>query len=177
VASAGLASREKRTGVFELRVSSGARPVFHGKVLQQSETFKGNKGAAENRLSELVVEASRNRLGDRRQTVAWALDQWLNHRKALRRSPTTIRNYESKIDKIKEASFAALSLPDLKPSDLNGFYRDLLEAEYSPTTVVHYHRILSAALKFAEDNEWINWGGKVTCRKGIPSGSSQHRGF
>ncbi len=168
--------REKRRGVFELRVYLGRDPST-GKLLQRSETFHGNKGAAENRLSELVVKASQNRLGDRTQSVGWALDQWLRHRKALRRSPTTIRNYESKIGKIKDASLGAVPLPDLDASDVNAFYRDLLEADYSTTTVVHFHRILSAALKFAENNGWINWEGRSPAAKASPPAQANIEAF
>ncbi|MDR3648349.1 MAG: hypothetical protein P4L20_04600, partial [Acidimicrobiales bacterium] len=168
--------REKRTGVFELRVYLGRDPST-GKLLQRSETFRGNKGAAENRLSELVVAAIGNRLGDRTQTVGWALDQWLNHRKALRRSPTTIRNYESKIGRIKGTSLGAVPLPKLKASHINSFYRDLLDADHSPTTVVHYHRILTGALTFAENNDWINWGGRSPAAKASPPAQSTVEAF
>ena len=168
--------REKRRGVFELRVYLGRDPST-GKLLQRSETFRGNKRAAESRLSELVVAATRNRLGDRTQTVGWALDQWLNHRRALRRSPTTIRNYESKVARIKDTPLGGVPLPKLRASHINSFYRELLDAGHSPTTVVHYHRILSGALKFAEDNDWINWGGRSPAAKASPPAQATIEAF
>lgn len=159
--------REKRRGVWELRVYLGRDP-YTGKIIQRSETFHGTEKDAEAKLNDLISKANRGRLGRRGDTVGSALDHWLEHRRALRRSPTTIEDYESKVKKIKGSPLGMVPLSKLTSQHLNGFYRERLSAGNSPTTVRHYHRILSGALRFVENEEWIDWGGKTPADRSTP---------
>jgi len=168
--------REKRRGVFELRVTLGRDPYTH-KLLQRSETFRGSRRDAETRLSELVVAATNNRLGNRHDTVASALDRWLEHRTALRLSPTTLKNYESKVNRIKTSSLGSVPLPKLRASQIDAFYRELMDAGNSATTVHHYHRILSSALTYAENQDWINWEGRSPVSKAAPPAPDSPEAF
>jgi integrase len=100
----------------------------------------------------------------------------LEHRRSLGRSPTTLANYGSKIRTIKASPLGEVQLPRLTAEHLNGFYRERLVTD-SPQTVVHYHRILSAALNFAERQEWIVWNGRSPMARAEPPRVPHHDGF
>jgi integrase len=72
------------------------------------------------------------------------------------------------VETIKASPLGDVALPKLTAQQINGFYRERLAAGNSPTTVRHYHRILSGALRFVEDEEWINWGGRSPASKATP---------
>jgi len=65
----------------------------------------------------------------------------------------------------------------LRASQIDGFYRELLDAKNSATTVHHYHRILSGALKYAENQDWINWEGRSPVSKSAPPAPDSTEAF
>jgi len=105
------------------------------------------------------------------------LDGWLTNRKKRRLSPTTITNYESKLNRIKLSPLGAVPLSKLGATQIDAFYEELLDADYSPTTVHHYHIILSSALKFAENHDWIKWEGASPISKADPPSPSSVEAF
>jgi hypothetical protein len=167
--------REKRRGVWELRVALGRDP-YTRKVLQKSETFHGGKRAAEDRLRDMVAKAQQGGFGGRNTTVATTLDSWLEHRRALGRSPTTLTNYASKMKTINGSPLGPIPLSKLRAEHINGFYRERLRTN-SPTTVHHFHRILSGALRFAERQGWINWMGPSPAERAEPPTPDRHEQY
>jgi integrase len=71
--------RERRPGVWEVRVAAGVDPVT-GRVMQRSLTFHGSGRAAEQYRHELAVEYQKRRAATRAApmlTVAELLERWL----------------------------------------------------------------------------------------------------
>lgn len=158
--------RPKGKGAWELRVTLGRDP-HTGKLLQKSRTFRGGSRAADDALRKFVTEAQQGRFGGQRATVGSALDAWLEHRRSLGRSPTTLVNYAGKVAAIKASRLGAISLQDLTAEHVNGFYRERSLTD-APRTVLHYHRILSAAIDFAERHEWHEWVGRTPVARAEP---------
>jgi len=168
--------KPKGSGVWELRVFLGRDP-YSKKQLAISKTFAGTSKQADSELAKLVVEAEQGRHKGRNRTVASVFDDWLSHLAALGRSPTTLVNYESKARTIKGSPLGALPLSKVTAEQINGFYRDQLRSGKSPTTVHHFHRILSTALKFAEDQDWVNWQGRSPVSKSSPPAPDNSEAF
>lgn len=147
--------RERKRGVWELRVSLGRDPMT-GRLQQVSRTFHGGKRAADDALRRLVTEVDAGRHGGGQMTVGDVLDRWLEHRRVIGRSPTTVANYESKIRTIKSTRLGAIHLGALSAGHLNAFYAERIRAGSSPRTVRHLHTILGGALRFAVRQGWTD---------------------
>jgi integrase len=159
--------KPKGSGRWELRIYLGRDP-YKNKQLTLSEMFYGSGRDADSRLAELVVDAEAGRLNGRDKTLGWVLEQWLDHLGAIGRSPTTLANYRSKAGILKGSPLGQLPLVKLTAEHINGFYRERLHAGNSPRTVFHYHRILTTALRYAEKQSWVNWGGLSPAEKASP---------
>lgn len=146
--------REKRPGVWELRVTVGRDPMT-GKLRQVSRSFHGGVRDAEDALRKLVGEVDAHGSAGGSRTLGDALHAWLDHRTALGRSPTTLANYATKVRSVDATPLAAVRLSKLRAEHLNSFYRDRLARGDSAQTVCHFHRIIGGALRFAVRQGWV----------------------
>lgn len=142
---------ERSPGVWRLRVFIGRDPVT-GNPKQVTRTFRGTKKQADTALAQFVSEVTNG-------TVAVAasaplgefLDRWIEHIRP-NRSPTTIKGYRHKIERIK-AQLGGVRLDRLTAQHLDRTYRVWLDEGLHPSSVHHLHRVLSAALHQA-----VKWG-------------------
>lgn len=145
--------KEVAPGKWRLRVFLGTDPVT-GKPRQRERTFYGIEKAANKELARLVTEAESGKVDPTTATLEQLLDEWISHIEPTRR-PSTMVNVRRKIDGRVRPTVGALQLSRLSAHDLDRFYRSLLDAGLSTTTVRQYHAILSAALSQAVKWDWI----------------------
>ena len=120
-----------------------------GKRRQKWIGVKGTKRDAERKLAEVIrgldvgsyVEPSRLTLGD-------YLDQWLADYVETSVRPRTAAGYRGLVGVVQK-SLGQVRLTDLSPQAVQRYYAKLLESGLSAHTVLHYHRLLSQALKQA----------------------------
>ncbi len=142
---------ERSPGVWRLRVFIGRDPVT-GNPKQVTRTFRGTKKQADTALAQFLSEVTSGSAplaGN--ATLAEFLDRWLDHIKP-NRSPTTIKGYKHKIDRI-DKQLGGIRLDRLSAQHLDRTYRTWLEEGLHPSSVHHLHRVLSAALHQA-----VKWG-------------------
>src|SRR6195952_1834694 len=82
-------------------------------------------------------------------TVAAWLDHWLTNIAPRRVRQRTVESYESSVRKHLIPVIGRHRLDRLRPEHLDQLYTALLDAGYSPATVLRQHRILSRALTVA----------------------------
>jgi integrase len=82
-------------------------------------------------------------------TVAWWLEHWLTTIAPRRVRQRTLESYESAVRKHLIPSIGRVRIDRLRPEHLDQLYTALLDASYSPATVLRHHRILSRALTVA----------------------------
>ncbi len=146
--------RERRPGVWELRVRSGIDPVT-GRYHQTSRSFTGSKRDAKLALARFATDVSDDGFGSSAHTVAALLDGWIDHLEMLGRSPKTIDGYRSLARAQLKPALGKIQLRKLNPAQLDAFYRGLIAEGLAPTTVRHCHATLSAALRQAVKWGWI----------------------
>jgi integrase len=147
--------RERRPGVWELRVGTGRDPLT-GRYGQVSRTFRGAKPQAEAALVRLAGEVGDGRHTGTAHTVGFLLDRWVEHLEVLGRAPKTVDGYRSLIRARLRPGLGAIRLRRLTPSHLDAFYRALLADGLSRTSVRHCHAALSTALCQAVRWGWID---------------------
>jgi integrase len=147
--------RERRPGVWELRVRTGRDPIT-GEYGQVSRVVRGGKRQAQTALSRLATEVAEGRHSGGTQTVGYLLDQWIEHLETLGRTPKTIDGYRSLVRPRLRPAFGAVPLRRLGVADLDRFYRALLADGLSPIYVRHCHAALSTALRQAVKWGWID---------------------
>lgn len=142
---------ERSPGVWRLRVFIGRDPVT-GNPRQVTRTFRGTKKQADTALAQFVTEVTNGTVPlDASATLAEFLDRWVDHIRP-NRSPTTIKGYRHKIDRINKR-LGGVRLDRLTAQHLDRVYRVWLDEGLHPSSVHHLHRVLSAALRQA-----VKWG-------------------
>lgn len=146
--------------MWEVRVHVGVDPLT-GKVVQVSRTVRGGIKAAREMRARLLTEvaAGQHGLGTRGgvpETFGELLTEWLEHGGRPGRSPSTIAGYRRKIDGAIRPALGSVALTRLSTHQLDSWYRKLREGGTSAATVMHYHRIVSAALNQAVRWEWLD---------------------
>lgn len=142
---------ERSPGVWRLRVFIGRDPVT-GNPKQVTRTFRGTKKQADTALAQFVTEVANGTVPVAASApLGEFLDRWLEHIRP-NRSPTTIKGYRHKIDRIK-AQLGGVRLDRLTAQHLDRTYRVWLDEGLHPSSVHHLHRVLSAALRQA-----VKWG-------------------
>src|SRR3954469_12495998 len=82
-------------------------------------------------------------------TVAWWLEHWLTTIAARRVRQRTLESYESAVRRHLIPGIGRHRMTRLRPEHLDQLYTALLDAGYSPASVLRHHRILSRALTVA----------------------------
>jgi integrase len=136
---------------WEVRVFAGRNPET-GAIRHVSRgTTKGIKAARAIR-NRLATEVADGKHGARTDTFGALLDAWMDDGKQDR-SPSTMAGYRIKIDSAIRPALGSVRLEKLTSRDLDRWYARLLAGGTSPAMVMHYHRVISAALRQAE-----KWG-------------------
>jgi hypothetical protein len=78
-------------------------------------------------------------------TVAWWLDHWLTTIAPRRVRQRTLESYESAVRRHLVPGIGRHRIDRLRPEHLDQLYTALLDAGYSPASVLRHHRILSRA--------------------------------
>ena len=90
--------------------------------------------------------------GSDARTFGSLLDAWLRDGKQGR-AATTLDGYRTNIESIIRPALGSKLLHRLTAKDLDAFYARLIRAGTTPAMVIHHHRVISAALRQAEQ-----WG-------------------
>ena len=132
----GFVSMGKENGRRDRRHVSGAKRVD---VVSKMRALESKRDVG------IVLEAGAGSL-----TVGGWLDHWLSTIAVRRIRPTTLEGYESKVRIHIKPALGHHQLERLQPEHLERFYAAKLAAGLAPATVLVCHRILSRALKVAE---------------------------
>ncbi len=149
--------RERSPGHFELVAYNPAtkRQVFRTYVAPRSEKGAGIR-QARLALARLRTDIAEGKLGGQSADLSSLLDQFIAHSQSRGRSPATIAGYRSNANQIKAGPLGAKPLGKLNAHDLDSWYATLSKAGTSQATILHYHRLLRAALAQAERWGWLS---------------------
>lgn len=149
-------------GSIQKRTKGSWRLVFDlerdstGRRRQKAVTFRGTKRDAEAELNRILAEIKNGGFVDPGNvTVADYLDQWLNH-VSTKTAAKTHERYAEIVRLGLAPHLGTIKLAKLRPLDIQGLYAEALKSGrmrrtggLSARSVLHYHRILSQALKQA----------------------------
>jgi len=148
---------------WEVQVHVGRDPET-GKLRQVSRTTRNGIADARRIRARLVTEVAQGKHGGNTTTLADLLAKWIEHGERLGRSPNTITGYRYKAATISRARKPAqgdlpglgdVPLTKLTARHIDAWYAAMLAAGTTPATLMHYHRVLSAALHQAERWGWV----------------------
>lgn len=139
---------------WEVQVHIGRDPST-GKLRQISRTTRKGIADARKLRSRLVTEVARGEHGGTSGTLASLLNDWLAYIESDGRSPKTLAEYRRKVEKSIIPALGAIPLDKLSAHDLDNFYGKQRKAGLSHQTILHLHRIMSAALATAERWGWV----------------------
>jgi len=139
---------------WEVQVHVGRDPST-GKLRQVSRTTTRGIADARRIRSRLITEVAAGKHGGTVGSFGSLLDEWLTAGERRGRSPSTIAGYRKKIESTIRPSLGDLPLSKVTVHTLDAFYGRLLDEGTSSATVVHHHRIISAALHQAEKWGWV----------------------
>jgi integrase len=119
------------------------------------QTDKQFREAAERKLRELLTARDRGEsLASDRLTVAEVFKRWEEaHFTSKGLSTRTVNGYKSIFRTHVEPAIGTKTLKELKPADVQALYAGMYAKGRSGTTVLHVHRVLSEALKWAVRSE------------------------
>ena len=138
---------ETAPNTFRIRIAAGIDPVS-GRRRTVTETFRGNKKAAQRRAQELSLKhAGRSTTGSALKTL---IDLFLEtHRVAA----PTMKNYRLAAGRIPER-FGTIAVDRLRAQDLDRLYA-ALAVEHSAHAIRQVHAVISAALTQAVKWDWV----------------------
>lgn len=127
------------------RKENGRRDRRHVSGAKRADIVTKMRALENKRDAGIVLEAGAGAV-----TVGGWLDHWLSTIAVRRVRPTTLEGYESKVRVHIRPALGHHALERLQPEHLEQFYAAKLAAGLAPATVLVCHRILSRALKVAE---------------------------
>jgi len=159
--------RERRPGVWEARV--GWRDA-QGRSHEYTETVYTGKRDAQKALAKLRAkrDAGNNAAGD--MTVEQLLEEFIETRKTLGRSPRTVENYRSVAKNHLCPGLGRIKLDDLKATHLDHLYAKLVARGLKATTIQNVHITIGAALNQAKKYRYVDRN--VALDASPPPGSS-----
>ena len=141
--------RQRTKGSWEIAINIGKDPAT-GRRKQHFETVKGNKGAAQKRMTELLRQLDTNSfIKPIKTTVKTYLEQWLQDYVKPNLSPRSYERYESVIRVHILPSLGNIPLTKLQPSHIQRLYSTKLNEGLASRSVLYIHRILHKALQTA----------------------------
>ena len=149
--------RERRSGVWELRISVGTDPVT-GRTMTRSVTFRGTRDQAERYGSELAAEYRARRSVAKAApmlTVGELLDRWLVADHPWK--PSTLVGYTSNANALRaDDTLACLRVVSLTPRVLRTAFSRWSAAGAGPAVISGRFRALRAAIGWAYDERIID---------------------
>ena len=143
--------RERKPGVWELRVYLGRDPVTR-KEKSVSRIHRGGKRTAQSALAKLVAEHSNGQKVTTETTLGLLLDEYMAvNGPGL--APNTHREYNRLIRQRIQPGVGHIELRKLEPLHLDRFYRSLLSSGLSAGSVRGVHAVIRVAL-----NQGVRWG-------------------
>lgn len=147
--------RQRSPGSWELKYDCGADPIT-GKRIIRYKTVRGRKSDAQRELRELLGTVDKGTHVDPgKLTVGEWFRRWLAEAQSGV-SPKTYERYAEIVNLHLTPKLGMHQLAKLAPVHIQGFYSETLKSGrldgkggLSPQTVVHFHRVLSLALKRA----------------------------
>lgn len=118
------------------------------KILQEYLDDKSKiEAISKNDEPDIIVES--------RMLFSDFLDNWIDLRSS-QLSPMTVQGYKQVIGKIK-GFFAPknMRLNEIKPTDIEEYYKYLMESGVESNTVLHHHVLIRKALDYAAKNDLI----------------------
>lgn len=155
-AGQGHIRREKDHHGWSICVYTGQKDA-EGKPIRIFETVKGSETRARARLREILTEKDKGTLTlPHRLTIADVLDLWLNGYCKANCQERTQDGYETVVRLHLKPILGHILLKDLqaRSAAIDNCYGTLLET-LSHRTVLHIHRVLSEALKWAVEQRLI----------------------
>jgi len=142
--------RQRSKGSWEICIDVGSDPAT-GKRLRHFESVKGNKGAARQRLAQLLVDVENGGYvrTPRNLTVADYLKGWLHDYVELNCAPKTIESYRSLVELHIVPEIGTVRLADLQPRHLQALYGRKKEGGLSSRTVRYLYSLMIEALGHA----------------------------
>lgn len=138
---------------YTIVLSLGNDPAT-GKRKQHWESVKGTKKEAEKRLSELLNQLDTGVfMKPGKTTLGEYLEKWLKDYVWSNLAPRTAEGYESIVRFHLVPALGGITLMQLKPEHLQGYYTDKLSSGLSTQTIRHHHATLHKALRTA-----VEWG-------------------
>src|SRR6476661_5713118 len=143
----------------ESTIYKGADGRWHGYVsvgyklngkLDRRHVTGGTRGVVVDKVRELERKRDSGTVTETSTpTVAAWLEHWLANIAPRRVRQRTVESYESSVRRHLIPGIGRHRLDRLRPEHLDQLYTQLLDAGYSPATVLRDHRILSRALTVA----------------------------
>ncbi|SNS32575.1 Site-specific recombinase XerD [Geodermatophilus pulveris] len=143
----------------ESTIYKGADGRWHGYVsvgftlagkLDRRHVSSKSRGVVVTKVRELERQRDTGTVSETSTpTVAWWLEHWLTTIAPRRVRQRTLESYESAVRKHLIPGVGRHRLDRLRPEHLDQLYTALLDAGYSPATVLRHHRLLSRALTVA----------------------------
>jgi integrase len=152
--------QQRSKGSWRIAVDIGKDPV-DGKRRQHFETVRGNKGAAQKRLAELMTEISRGGYvkTPRNLTLAAYLRTWLRDYAEVNCRPKTIESYRMLVEKHVIPEVGNIHLIELEPRHLQSLYARKKDSGLGSRTVRYFYSLLVEALGHAVKTGLINRNG------------------
>lgn len=126
-----------------------------GKPIRHFETVRGSKADAQRRLREILTSMDKGSYAPpTKHTVGQLLKEWLDGYCRTNCSMRTCDGYESVARLHLVPSLGHVPLGDLQPRTIQSCYGTLCET-LSNRTVLHTHRVLSQALRWAARQNYI----------------------
>ena len=143
--------REKRPGVWEVRVFTGSDA--HGRPTQLSRTVHGGKRDALKLAAELEVGPGRASPAGR--AVTDVLDAWVEQNLDTW-APSSARDQQSRVRSIKKDQISRLPLARLSVGDVERWHTRMRKAGLQDAGIKNLHGVLRAALSQAERWGWVS---------------------
>lgn len=146
--------RQRSKGSWEVCIDVGQDPAT-GRRQRHFESVKGNKANAQRRLAQLLVNIEEGSyIKPKRITLGEWLGNWLNGYVRTNCSLRTLDGYQSIVRHHLIPSLGTIPLAQLQPQHIQQYYARALSGVangkgLSARTVLHFHRVLFQALKYA----------------------------
>jgi integrase len=143
--------RQRAKGSWSIVITLG-RDRITGKLNQQWHTVRGTKREAEAKLRELLDALEKGTyVKPSKMTVGEWLEQWLESYVKVNCTLRTYDGYSSIVKNHLKPNLGMIPLTQLKPQQIQQYYsKEFAEGKgLSARTVLHIHRILFQALKYA----------------------------
>ena len=146
--------RERPPGSGRWQIRFDGPQEVSGNPTKLTETYRGSRREAERRLRELLgLVESGDHVHKSTQTVADFLQKWLDTYVATNTSLRTQQGYRHYIRRHIGPTLGNIRLQALTAPQIQGLYVKMLGLGLSKRTVLHCHRVLKQALRFA-----VLWG-------------------